>query len=107
MAVLGDDKKRKLGAFTRGQISDALNLLQIMRREAISEADLIDTYKSMDRDILITKENRKSVRGFMRRTTKAERDELRKTRGLIRRRCQSCEERRENRKNYNKETIVT
>ena len=79
-----------LEAFTHGQIQDALNLIETMKRESLTENDL----RIYVDELALSLQRKKSRRGFLKRTTKAQRAEILKHKGLERQPCKRCDEKR-------------
>ena len=82
-----------LEAFTHGQMQDAFNILKIMERKLLTVGDL----EKHIEDIVFSPQ-KKTRRGFMRRTTKEQRRDMAKQKGLERRSCIRCDEKRRGKK---------
>lgn len=84
---------KRLEVFTHGQIQDALNILKIMERESLTVADLEKHVEG-----IVFSPQKKTRRGFMRRTTKEQRRDMARQKGSERRPCVRCNEKRRGKK---------
>jgi len=81
--------KEKLNAFSRKDLQTALVVMKVMRENNITESDI---KQHISEKIMIIESS--SKRGFMKRTTKEEREQMKLEKGLQRKPCSSCEEKR-------------
>lgn len=85
-------KIAQLDAFTHGQLQDALNILKIMERESLT----IDDLKKYIQDVIFHPPQ--SRKGFMKRYSKAQRAKMLEHKGMEKRPCKRCDEKRRGKK---------
>jgi len=84
----------KLAAFGYGFLQDAANLLTVMEQEGITLVQLKESVKASAKNSVLLNPPKHMRRGFMKRTTKAQREAMKEQRGLMKQPCKSCDEKR-------------
>jgi len=82
-----------LTIFHHKHLQDALNVILVMEQNGLTIQDVKEHLKTAPSPIE-KPQIRKSRRGFLRRTTKAQREAMKEQRGLMKQSCKSCDEKR-------------